>query len=250
MMENVDRRILGAFRCLDPVLQITIAEGMTVESAALDIRRSGSGFYVVFDASGMHLLTTQFEVTGSWPPASSFEVFVRPASTQYLPRRVQVKVPRKLAPMSDPQSVMVPQDVPVYRAPAAPTSPNWAVIRASVSQANSGGGLPWAVLQVTNDSDHSILANAVTDSRGEALIAVPGIGVTANPSGGGAVLNATISATATAYFDPAVKDRPADWIPDPDDILNNTANPALKTAAQSVSLGRGTSTSLNLKITV
>jgi hypothetical protein len=247
-LENLDRRVLGSFRCVDAVSQAPVLETVTVRTEALDVRRNASAFYVIFDAPGMHALTTQFNVTSPWPAPATFEVALQPGSQRYLPRRAQLKMPRKLAAMSDPDSVMLAQDVVLYSAPAAPVLPNWAVLRIAVRKAGTDAGLPWAVLRVTRDSDGSVLATGMSDVRGEALLAVPGLGQSANQNGGGAVVATVIDTTVTAFFDPQNLNQPKDWLPDPDVVLQNLANPALKKATQAAKIGRGTMSSLTIPI--
>jgi len=60
----------------------------------------------------------------------------------------------------------------------------------------------------------------VTDARGEALLAVPGLGAQISDSGSGPVTVGTTAVTVQAWFDPSVLKQPAGWIPNPDDILN------------------------------
>jgi len=79
----------------------------------------------------------------------------------------------------------------------------------------------------------------LSDRQGEAVLAVPGIGQSTNISDEGDVLTATVAATVTAYVDPANFARRNTWLPDPDDVLNDLANPVLKTLTQAVKIGRG-----------
>lgn len=228
ILENVDRRVLGAFRCVDAVSKAHILEPMTVQSKQLDLRQNASNIWVVFDASGMHDLTTQFDVTSPWPAPTSWEVSIRSSSRRYLARRADLKMPRKLAPTSDPDSVMVAQDVVMYPAPTASPLPNWALVRASVTRIGTTVGLPWAVLRVTRDSDQAELATGMSNENGDALLAIPGLGIAASQNGGGAVSEPTIDATVTAFWDPSISTQPKPWVPNPDLILNDLANATWK----------------------
>jgi hypothetical protein len=248
VIENVDRRILGAFRCVDAVTQAAVT-GWQATSRELDIRRNASGTFVVFDGPGFHSLTTQFEVTDPWPAPRSLDVALTGPDGRYFSRQVQVKVPRKLAALPDPDSILVPQDVPLYLAPAAPLSPNWAVIRLSVTAAATKERLPWVVAQVTRDSDHAVLATGMGDDKGELLLAVPGLAVTPAAQGGGAVVQTTVAATVKVVFDSALRSKLVTAI-NPDLTLADFANPTLKTASQAVMIGRGTSEHFPLSISL
>jgi hypothetical protein len=249
MLENVDRRILGALRCVDAVSRTPIAEFIAVHSPTLDIRRSSSGSYVVFNAPGMRDFTTKFDVAPPGPAATPFEVIIEPASTGYLPRRAQVAMPRTVK-LDGPNSVMVPQDIPVYMAPSATLLPNWAVVRVAVKKAGTitDERLPWTVLRITRDSDAALLATGMSDKRGEAVLAVAGLGQSANQNGGGAVVATTVDATVTGLFDPSNLQQPKDWLPDPDTVLHNLGDTTLKKNTKTVKIGRGTLSVLTMEI--
>ena len=95
-----------------------------------------------------------------------------------------------------------------------------------------------------------MLATGQTDANGEALLAVVGLTVQANTGGTGPVTVSTVAATVTAYFDPSVLSQPAGWIPNPDDILTNLSNPALKSSSQAVELTSGQEMAMSFAITV
>jgi hypothetical protein len=250
IVENVDRRVLGAMRCVDAVSNTPITEVISVHSTMLDIRRNSSGSYVIFNAPGSRRLTEQFDVIPPWPGATFFEAIIEPGSTRYLPRRAQVSIPRSVK-LDDPNSVMVPQDVPVYVAPSAPLLPNWAVVRIAVKKAGTADErLAWTILRMTRDSDGSVLATGMSDTRGEAVLAVPGLGQAANQNGGGAVVATTVDATVTALFDPSNLSQPKQWLPDPDVVLQNIGAATLKKATKAVKIGRGTLSTLTMEISV
>jgi hypothetical protein len=249
ILENVDRRVLGALRCVDAVSRTPIEEFVAVHSSTLDIRRNSSGSYVVFSAPGMRPFTTQFDVTPPGPAATPFEVMIEPASARYLPRRARVGMPRTVK-LDDSNSVMVPQDIPVYMAPAAPLQPNWAVVRIAVKKGATDERLAWTVLRITRNSDGAVLATGMSDQRGEAVLAVAGLGQSANQNGGGAVVATTVDATVTALFDPTNLQQPKDWLPDPDTVLQNLGAAALKKKTKGVKIGRGTLSVLTMEINV
>ncbi|HVZ23034.1 MAG TPA: hypothetical protein VG871_18300 [Vicinamibacterales bacterium] len=251
VLANVDRRVLGAFHCVDACTTQHVADPGDVVSDALDLRRNGSGYFVVFNAPGLRDQTAQFYPALPWPSAVAYDVTIVPDLRRYLPRRVQVKVPRIPDAASDTFSSMVAQDVRLYPSPAAPLGLNWAVLRCSVRKAGSAAtdpGLPWAVLRLTRKSDGTELTAGVCDQRGEGVLAVPGVRQSESDSGDGAVITATIDVTATAYFDPAHAAPDDAWVPDPDDVLNALTNASLKQASQAAQIGRGTESHLTLSI--
>lgn len=255
-VENIDRRILGAFVCTDAITGNSIVPAVPVTAPNWTVKANRSGIYVIFDGPNLDPLTGQFIPTGTWPAPVTFEVSLQDPSLRYLPRRAKVQAPLPV-PNYPPvpatlTGVFVPQQVKLYPSPATRIGPNWASIHASVTKAgtNPPQGLPWAVLQVVKNSDSSVMATAQTDANGEALLAVVGLTVQANTSGGGPVTTSTVAATVKAYFDPSVLTQPPGWIPNPDDILSNLSNPALKTSTQPVQLSSGQETAMSFAISV
>jgi hypothetical protein len=242
MRTSFDRRILGGFRCVDAVTNLSVLNRLSIASGPLVVRPNRSGVYAFFDGPGFHDFTTQFLAPISWPVSTPFEVTIRDPRLRYLPRRKQVQVPQALP-------IAAPQDVTLYPAPSAAVQPNWAVVHASiVNKANPDTGLAWAALQII--SAGKVLATGVADARGEALLAVAGLGLQVSSSGGGAVTETTIAATAQAWYDPAVAGRPLNWIPNPDDILQNLSATSWKTGSEPVQLGPGLTKSLTIKISL
>lgn len=142
-----------------------------------------------------------------------------------------------------------PQQVVLYPTTAAPLAPNWAVLRVSVvSNATPPVPLPWAVIQVQGAG--SPAPSGLTNQNGEALLAVPGLGFKLSSNATGAVTEATIAATVTAFFDPATLTQPRGWVPNPDDILLNLSNPQWKSATQAVQLGSGQTVFVTLTISM
>jgi hypothetical protein len=230
--ESTDRRVLGGFALIDAITGASIVDPLSVTSTSLQLRPNRSGVYAIFDAPGFSSLTTQFiPATAGWPAAQSFEVTVQDPSLRYLARRAQVQAPQSLT------GVFSPQQVPLYTSPSAVLAPNWAVVRASVT-GSAGNGLPWAVLRVIK-SDNSVAATGMADARGEALLAVMGLGVQVSASASGAVTEVTIPVTIQAWFDPSILQQPAGWVSNPDDILGNLSNASLKSGTQSGALGAG-----------
>lgn len=254
MTESVDRRILGAFVCIDAITGSSVVPAIpVVPDPQWIVAPNHSGIYVVFDGPGLDSLTDQFLPSGTWPAPASFGVTLQDPNLRYLPRRatVQAALAVPTSPTT-PSGVFVPQQVSVYPSPAAVVGPNWAVIRASVtlSGTSPAQGLPWAYLRVVQNSNNAVLATGLSDTNGEALLAVIGLTVQPNTSGTGPVTTSVTPATVTAYFDPSILTQPAGWIPDPDDISSNLSNTALKTSSQPVQLSSGNEFHMSFPITV
>jgi hypothetical protein len=231
-LETTDRRVLGGFVFVDAITRETVLAPLAVTSRTLRVRANRSGVYAIFDAPGSSRLTTQFNPPAAgWPAGQSFEVTVRDPNLRYLARRANVQAPQGLT------AVLTPQQVNLYAGPSAVLAPNWAVIRVSVT-GSAGKGLPWAALHVIR-SDNSVAAAGVTDARGEAVLAVTGLGVQVSADASGAVTETTIPVTVQAWFDPSVLVQPPGWIPNPDDMLGNLSNASLKSGTQTGALGAG-----------
>jgi len=235
---QIDRRVLGGFLFLDAVTGESVTDPLAVSDTSLTLRVNRSGVYAIMDAPGFSNLNTEFDPLPDWPATGGplFEITVQEIisqgrSSQYLPRRAQVSAPQSLA------SLATPQKVTLYAGPSGHIEPNWAIIRASVAD-GTGAGLPWAVLQVIR-SDNSVAATGLTDERGEAMLAVPGLGLQVSAGSSGAVTETTIPVTVQAWFDPSTLQQPAGWVPNPDDILNNLSNASLKTNKMTGALGAG-----------
>ena len=234
MIEYLDRRVLAGFRCVDGITGLSVVDPLPIGSPQLQLTQNRSGIYAVLDGPGMRALTTQFLPVTPWPAGASFEISIQDPRHRYLPRRAQIQVPQAPAVASAPQNVVL------YPGPAAAVEPNWAAVYVSVENtAAIPQGLPWPVLQVLDTSTNpaTVLATAAGDGRGQALLAVPGLGLQVSSSGGGAVTEKTTPATVQAWFDPNVSYQPKGWVPNPDTMLGNLAT--LKTGTQTIQIGPG-----------
>jgi hypothetical protein len=252
VVENVDRRVLGAFRCVDSITGASVQITPVVNSPVLKIRQNHSGIWVIFNGPGFAAVSDDFLASGTYPPPAPFVVTINDPSGTYLSRQATLQVPAPLTPVSDPASIFNPRSIILYATAGLPVGQNWAVVRASVvrSATNPPQGLGSALVRVTRTSDSTVLATGMTDARGEALVAVPGIGVRASSNASGAVLEATTAVTVAAFFDPAILTQPAGWLPDPDMLLANLGGAGIKTASQAAQLGAGLSISLSFSISV
>jgi hypothetical protein len=248
MIENCDHRVLGGFQCVDAITNGSIVDPLKVSSSQLVLRPNRSGVYAVWDGPNLRKYTA-FDPVLPWPAPTAFEIAIQDPSLRYLPRRSNIQVPQPLptnpAPPAPPFTASTsqaisygPQLITLYRGPAAPVGPNWAVVRASVaSDATPPVPLPWAVLQVLNGA--TVMATGVADSNGQALLAIQGLGLRVSSSAGGPVTEVTTAATVQVWFDPTILSQPAGWVSNPDDILQNLTSSAWKTASAAIQIGPG-----------
>jgi len=264
--ENVDRRVLAAFVCTDALTGSSIARPMMATAPAWNVKPNRSGVYVIFDGPGFDAMTGQFIPAGAWPAAVSLAVMLQDPQQQYQPRVAMVNAPVSVpailpaaggsvpnpavaAAQQDPTTIFCPQKVTLYPTAAAATGPNWAVLRASVTDAASSQGLQFAMVRATRQSDATVVATGQTDAHGEALLAIVGLTTSTNVSGSGPVSVSTVALNVEAIFDPAVLSQPAAWISNPDDILNGDIA-TFKTSTQAVEIGPGQELNLSFQISV
>ena len=268
MIENIDRHVLAGFRCVDAITSSSIVDALAVDGAPLSLRRNRSGIFAVMDAPGVDRNKTQVLTPdpASWPGPTSYLITIQDPALRYLARRASIQVPQPLpapvnragpppattttaagAPAPLPP-VNVPQTVVLYPMPSAPVAPNWAVIRASVvSNATPAAPLVGAVVQAS--APKLFTATGVTNSNGEALLAVPGLGLQLSSNGSGAVVESTVAATVNAWFDPTLLGQAANWISNPDDTLSNLSK-MKKAAPQSVQMAPGQTVYVTLTISL
>jgi len=249
LLDRVDRRYHGALRFIDATSGGEVSAALTVRSPNAKLFRNRSGYYVIDRVAGLEAHQTVFSEQPGLPAVGSIRLALAISDAQghYLPRRASVSLPRDPDPAHavGAQSLFQPADIELFRSPAAPVSPNWSVIRASIVSQNSGVGLPGVLLRVTKESGGSeiVLGRGLSDGRGEALVAIRGIPITTWESGPGAVLATEVAATLEAVFDPAAPE-----MPDPDDL--ETRRAALPKAATPLMLAAGRAITVRLAVTV
>jgi len=113
----------------------------------------------------------------------------------------------------------------MFRSPAAGFSLAWAVVRVSVSAADTGRGLGGVLVRVLRGAAPAVMASGMSDRRGEALVAVPGVPVTTFGSGAN-VLATEVSVTLQAIVDPDGREPP-----DPDDLETRLGAPGIRSAS-------------------
>lgn len=208
-LENLDRRVLGALRFVDGNTGATLREPLAVDVAGARVQRNRSGLWVVSGVPALAAHEAAFDAPPVLPAIGSLALTatVSDPAGRYLPRRAAVALPRDPTPANAalPASLFRTIDIALWPAPAAPTGANWALLRISVVDGASGDALGGALLRVTRDG--SPLALGLSDWRGEALVAVPGVPVTTWSEDPGAVVALEIAATLDTVFDPALGTR-------------------------------------------
>jgi hypothetical protein len=262
LRERVDRRILGALRCVDATTLAPIDEPLIVSAPGARLLRNRSGLFVIHSWSRLPAHEAEFEAPPAAPAVGSESLLldVRDPAARYLARRVAIALPR------DPTSVNVEQagslfravDVPMYPAPSAPVSANWVELRGTVRETASGDALGGALLRVVTAA--GVLARGLTDWRGEALVPVAGVPITTWSTEPGAVVVTEIPASLECYFDAGMGTRTtaADVragiapgggpLPDPQAIENGRA--ALPQSIVPVVLAAGRALSVAISVTV
>jgi hypothetical protein len=251
-LEQFDRRVLGAVRFIDSTTHLPIVTQLSVKAKGLKFVRNLSGHYVIASATGLEAHTVAFEKPPAEPDTGSlpFEIQVDDPTREYLPRRQTIRLPRDPDPQNAEADDSLFRAVEIRLFPTARsfTGPGWAVIRASVFKQGTDQRLSGALLRVTKkngtpDDDNKPWGVGVTDSRGEALVTVPGIPVTNFGEGQGAVTTNEIDVTITAFFDPR-----AETLPDPDDLETRRQN--LKSTAVDTKLSSGRLVAIKFEITL
>ena len=260
--ERVDRRVLGALRCVDATTLMPIDDPLAVSAPGVRLLRNHSGLYVIQSWTRLPSHEDAFEAPPAAPPVGSESLVldVRDPSGRYLSRRVAIALPRDPTPanLDLPGSLFRAVDVPMYPAPSAPTGANWVELRATVRETGTGDALGGALLRVV--SAGTVLARGLTDWRGEAFVPVAGVPITTWSTEPGAVVVTEIPASLECYFDAAMGARtPAADVragiapvsrplPDPQEIENRRA--ALPQSIVPVVLGAGRAVSAAISVTV
>lgn len=242
-LERIEIRALGALRFVEAATGAGV-EG-PLELRALEGRarfvRNRSGRWVIeswselADHAGAFLEPPELPVPGSL----ELPIVVTDPSGRFLPRRASLPLPRDPDPENagEPGSLFRVAEVPLYPAPGSPTGANWALLRVSVVESSEGDALGGTLLLVRRDRGAppgggppgggppgggppgggppgggeseapEVLARGLTDGRGEALVAVPGVPVLTFGEDEEAVVVTEIAVTLQAVFDPGAGTR-------------------------------------------
>ena len=190
LRERVERRVLGALRCVDATTRMPIDEPLAVSAPGARLLRNQSGLYVIDGWTSLSTHEGAFDAPPAAPAVGSESLVleVRDPTGRYLARRVAIALPRDPTPanVEQPGSLFRAVDVPMFPAASAPTSANWVELRATVRETGSGDGLGGALLRVVTAA--GVLARGLTDWRGEAFVPVAGVPITTWSTEPGAVV--------------------------------------------------------------
>lgn len=230
----LDRRALGAVRFLDAVTGGEAAAPLRVRAEGVRWVRNRRGWWIAASAPGLEAHASAFQAPPKQPAVGSVrvELVVEDPSGKYLARRAAMELPRDPNPVKaeQPGSLFLPQDVVLFRAPAAAIAAGWATVRASVSK--GGKPLPGALLRlVRKGAGGKELGRGMTDGRGEALVAAAGIPATTfDDEGQGGVLATEVDAKLEVRWKAGAEP------PDPDALasLSSLASAEVKLASARV----------------
>lgn len=204
-LERVDGRVLGAISCVDASTGARIEQPLQVRADGARIRRNRSGLFVIAEVDALAAHAAAFAAPPAMPALASVPLTVEIDDPlgEYLPRRATVRLPRDPDPANatDAGSLFRPIELPLYPASAAPTGPNWSLLRVHVRASGSGDALGGALVIVR--AGVTVLARGLSDWRGEALVAVPGVPVTTWSEEPGAVVVDSLAVVVRAAFNPA-----------------------------------------------
>lgn len=179
IQESTDRRILGAIRFVDNASEAVITDSLSlVSKQRMSFVRNLSNNYVITAAVGFEDYVGTFQEAPKYVEAGTkeFTVEVTDPSGWYLPRKFSLKLPRN--PDKDKKdSVFSPHDVKLYRSPTAACCAAWSMMRVTVVwDSASEEPVRGAILTLsgtTGDFNGQILAESISDERGEALLMAP-----------------------------------------------------------------------------
>lgn len=201
-LERTDTRVLGALRCIDASTRAAIDAPLQVVIPGATLRRNRSGLVVIVHVPALVDHEAAFDTPPATPPLGTVPLTasISDPTGRYLPRLAALQLPRDPNP-THANAVATPIDVPLYPSASAGTGANWAVLRVSASDTASHDALGGALLRVV--AGGNVLARGLTDWRGEALLAVPGVPVTTWSDDPHAVVVSEIDVQVEIVFDPA-----------------------------------------------
>jgi hypothetical protein len=262
-LERVERRVLGAVRIVDATTGTRIDDGLVLTPPAdARLQRNRSGLFVITHMEALAAHESAFGAPPATPALGSVALALRIDDTlgRYLPRLARVALPRDPTPADvlPANSLFVPVALGLYPSAAARTGANWATLRVTATETSTGDALGGALLIVSVGG--VVVARGLSDWRGEALVAVPGVPVTTWSDAPGAVVVNEVDASVTLVVDAVAGTRasaaqvhagkaPA-TLPcvDPDDIEARRATLHAVSKATKLATGRSQSLSLTLAL--
>ncbi|WP_157269837.1 hypothetical protein [Azohydromonas aeria] len=181
MIEHVERRVFGAIEFLDDVTGARVLAPLSVAGPGLRIVPNHGGLYVLRAWAGHDDYTRAFDGAPADPPRSEVALSVHDPARRYLPRAFSLALPRRLPtpgqPVPDADNALRPVPVRLAPAPALPLRGSWAVLRLQVVA--DGSTPPLGLANVLVEATPAVAGLAVqrtlTDTRGEALVAIAGV---------------------------------------------------------------------------
>lgn len=254
MLERVEQRVLGAIEFVDAISGTRVREPLAIDAPTLRLSPNASALYVIRSATKLESFTDAFEAQPTTVPSGlpSYDLSVRDPQRRYLARRATVALPRAATPVTDPASVLRPIVIKLHPSAARVVDPVWAALRVFVHVMDAGKkiGVANALVRLTPSLAGATALFALTDARGEALLAVTGV-PPVMPSGSSSdsdpnvVYTRSFSGALLVTVDDAVTRRGDDTalpIPNPDDMqarlaANNAAVHKFNPPAQTLSAG-------------
>lgn len=263
-----DRRVIAGLRFVDATTGGSILQPLRLTAARSEFVRNRRGLYVLLSAPGFEEYVDTFNISNAdisnaiEPAATVLDISIQDPTGQYLPRQFSLSLPRDANSnpdsVDDEESLFRPVQVALYPSAIAPTSPNWAILRATVLN-DANQRLPWALIRTTVNAETTLTQ---ADWRGEALIAILGIPIVTASSDESSEDPSTreFSADLEIVFDPTLNtiSEDADFLelvdPNPDYRPNperlDADRGTLQTGTETVMLASGRHRSLRLAVTL
>lgn len=236
MLETVDRRIFGAVELIDDLSGDRVSAPLQVSAPGLGLLRNRLGLWVIREVPGQDGYTRAFDDPPARPPRSDFRFEVQDAGERFLPRAVTLPLPRWLPtpqdaegdPVAEADDARRPVALRLYPGAAAVLRPGWTVLRLRLHlPAEPAIGLANVLVEATPPAALALpLRRTLTDRRGEALIAIPGVPPLMPGAGG---LTADFPLALSFVLDAEIvarSDAASFQIPDPDQVLRRLADEA------------------------
>lgn len=210
ILEKIERRVLGAVRCLDGTTAQPIARRISITGERMTFVRNLGGLYVVMQASELEKYTESFQAQPTDVTVESVtrRVTVHDPLGLYLPRQMMLSLPRDSSAenATNETSLFRSVDIHLFASPAAVPFPGWALIRLTIVRKASRHRLPWCLIRVirTGGTEPRLLAVGLADQRGEALVPVVGIPVTTFAETSDTVVATDMEVALEVVIDPAV----------------------------------------------
>lgn len=230
MLETVDRRIFGAVELIDDLSGDRIGTPLQASAPGLGLLRNRLGLWVIRELPGQDAYTRAFDDPPARPPRSDFRFEVQDPSGRFLPRAMDLPLPRWLpGPEGEPDAAddaRRPVALHLYPGAAAVLRPGWSVLRLRLQLPDEPAiGLANVLVEATPPAALALpLRRTLTDRHGEALIAIPGVPALMPGAGG---LTAEFELALSFVLDEDIvarSDAESFEIPDPDQVLRRLAD--------------------------